>query len=74
MKKISITAIIEKSTDGYYVGQLQEMPEVISQGKTLKELNENLIDALNLTIDTRRETAAQAYKGRKTIKRKITFV
>lgn len=74
MKKISITAIIEKSQDGFYVGQLQEMPEVISQGKTLKELNENLIDALNLTIEARRETAAQAYKGRKTIKRKITFV
>lgn len=49
------TAIIEKSDDGYYVGQLQEIPEVIAQGKTIDELNQNLLDALQLVIDYHRE-------------------
>ena len=33
LKHINFTAIIEKSEDGWYVGQLEELPEVISQGK-----------------------------------------
>jgi predicted RNase H-like HicB family nuclease len=49
---ITLTAIIEKSEDGWYVGQLEEMPEVLSQGKTVKELISNLKDALNLILDT----------------------
>jgi predicted RNase H-like HicB family nuclease len=51
MNKISITAAIEKSSDGWYVGQLEEFPEVISQGKTIDELEQNLRDALSLTIE-----------------------
>jgi len=42
MRRVSITAIIEKSIDGWYVGQIEEFPEVISQGKTLEELKGNL--------------------------------
>lgn len=52
MKTISFTAIIEESIDGWFVGQIEEYPEVISQGKTMEELNENLVDALTLVIKT----------------------
>ena len=38
LKHIDFTAIIEKSEDGWYVGQLEELQEVISQGKTIEEL------------------------------------
>ena len=31
--------------DGWFVGKLKEVPGVFSQGKTLKELRENIIDA-----------------------------
>ncbi|HWF61944.1 MAG TPA: type II toxin-antitoxin system HicB family antitoxin [Nitrospira sp.] len=34
----------------WYVGQLREMPGVISQGATLKELEENIQDAYQLMI------------------------
>jgi hypothetical protein len=44
MKQMGYTAIIEKSDDGYYVGQVQEIPESIAQGKTIEELNQNLLD------------------------------
>ena len=46
MKKY--TAIIQKIPEGGYIGQLQEFPEVLSQGKTVDELIKNLIDALCL--------------------------
>ena len=42
------TGVIEKSDDGWYVGQIPEVPKVISQGKTIEELRENLMDALDL--------------------------
>ncbi|MCK9414844.1 MAG: type II toxin-antitoxin system HicB family antitoxin [Prolixibacteraceae bacterium] len=74
MKKISFTAIIEESSDGWFVGQIEEYPEVISQGKTIDELNENLVDALSLVMKTHKETTQELYLGRKTIRRKIAFI
>jgi predicted RNase H-like HicB family nuclease len=66
-------AIIEESEDGWFVGQLQEMPEVISQGKTLEELYRNLLDALNLVIESHRERTLKQYEGRKIIKKRLSF-
>jgi len=74
MNKISITAAIEKSSDGWYVGQLEEFPEVISQGRTIDELEQNLRDALSLTIEVQRNKTKEQYQGRSIIRRKIAFV
>lgn len=52
---MNYTAIIEKSDDGFYVGQVQEMPEAIAQGATIDELKQNLLNALQLVIDYQRE-------------------
>ncbi|BFU89938.1 MAG: hypothetical protein NTAFB01_11250 [Nitrospira sp.] len=41
----------------WYVGQLREVPGVISQGATLKELEENIQDAYQLMIKEHRPTA-----------------
>jgi predicted RNase H-like HicB family nuclease len=73
VKHIDFTAIIEKSDDGWYVGQLEELPEVISQGKTMEELNSNLQDALELIISHQRETTLSLYQGKKFIRRKLSF-
>ena len=73
MKRVSITAIIEESSDGWFVGQIEEFPEVISQGKSIDELKENLMDALKFEMEMRREKTQQQDLGRKTIRRKITF-
>lgn len=73
IKHIDFTAIIEKSDDGWYVGQLEEMPEVISQGKTLQELKHNLQDALDLVISNARETTLSLYEGKKFIRRKLSL-
>jgi len=69
----TLTAIIEKSDDGWYVGQLEEMPEVLSQGKTVKELLSNLKDALSLILEDRKEDILKSYSGRKFIRRKVSI-
>ncbi len=36
--------------DGWFVGKLKEVPGVFSQGKTLQELKENIIDAYRMML------------------------
>lgn len=55
---MTFTAIIEKSDDGWLVGQIEEVPAAISQGKTMDELKDNLIDALQLVFETNRQELA----------------
>jgi predicted RNase H-like HicB family nuclease len=40
--------------DQWYVGRLREIPGVVSQGATLKELEENIQDAYRLVMTERR--------------------
>ena len=37
--------------DGWYVGKLQEVPGVFSQGETLDELEDNIRDAYALVME-----------------------
>lgn len=39
-------------TDKWYVGSLREVPGVISQGKTLDDLKENIRDAYELMMES----------------------
>lgn len=36
--------------DGWFVGKLREVPGVFSQGKTLEELKENIVDAYRMML------------------------
>ena len=38
--------------DGWYVGRLKEVPGIFSQGETLDELKENILDAYQLMLKT----------------------
>lgn len=40
----------------WYVGELVEVPGVMSQGATLEELTENIQDAYRLVLDERRSS------------------
>jgi len=65
--------IIEKTEDGWYVGQLEEIPAVLSQGKTIEELKENLLDALNLLLETNKAIVKREYSGRRVIRKKLSL-
>jgi Uncharacterized conserved protein len=64
------TAVIEKRDD-WYVGYVEELPGVNTQGRTLKEVRENLREALQLIIEANRELAAQSQGAYQSIKEPI---
>ena len=51
--KHQFTAVYKKSGK-WYLGWIEEIPGVNTQGKTLKEVKENLKEALLLIIETNR--------------------
>jgi predicted RNase H-like HicB family nuclease len=48
------TAVIGKR-ENWYIGYVEELPGVNTQGRTLKEVRENLKEALCLIIEANRE-------------------
>jgi len=61
---MKFTAIIEQGENGWLVGQIEEVPAAMSQGKTIEELRENLLDALRLVLDTNKEITEKEYSGK----------
>lgn len=55
--KREFTAIIEKRGK-WYIGYIEEVAGVNTQGRTQKEVLENLEDALRLMLDFRKEQMA----------------
>lgn len=53
------TSVIEKRGN-WYIGYVEELPGVNTQGKTLKEVRENLKEALCLIIEANRDLAARS--------------
>lgn len=73
MKKMELTMLVEKGENGFYVGQIQEYPPVMSQGVTIDELEENLKDALKFFLEVQKEQVEKEYSKRKIIKRRLIF-
>jgi predicted RNase H-like HicB family nuclease len=74
MNTAELTMLIQKDTEtGMYVGQIEEFPAAISQGKTIDELKTNLIDALKILLDVQKEQLHKDYGQIKILKRKLQF-
>jgi len=58
----SYTAVIQQA-DGWWIGWVEEVPGVNSQGKTREELLDNLRDALDEALEMNRADARAAAKG-----------
>ncbi len=63
-KTFGLTAIYTPIEDGWYMAQVLELPETITQGETLDEAREMLADAVREVLDMRREEAEQAVEDR----------
>jgi len=68
MQKI-FEATIEKR-DKCYIGWIDEVPGAFSQGKTIKEVEENLAEAVLLVLEAERELK-NTDSGSKTYRKKI---
>jgi len=49
------TAIIEKTANGWYIAQCEQVPGALTQGKTLEEVQENLKEAISLVLESEKE-------------------
>lgn len=55
------TIEIERDTkSGWYCGQCKDLPEAISQGKSLEELITNMQDAISLVLKYKEENTFQS--------------
>jgi predicted RNase H-like HicB family nuclease len=52
--KLKLTAVFEEVPEGGYISFIEEIPGGNSQGETLDEAKTNLLDALDLVLDTQR--------------------
>ncbi|MGI0073028.1 MAG: type II toxin-antitoxin system HicB family antitoxin [Nitrosotalea sp.] len=56
------TVIVHKEPEGGYSGQCLELPGAISEGETMKELKENMADAIKLVLQSIESRASKAKK------------
>lgn len=66
MKNIDLTLQYWKDGDGY-VGQLVEIPGVMSQGDTLEALQANIEDAYRLVVRERKHAISREHRRAKSI-------
>ncbi len=62
-------ATIEKR-DKWYIGWVDAVPGAFSQGKTIKEVQDNLQEAIQLILESQHDLRTQGTQG-KIIKRQI---
>ena len=60
---MQFTLLIQQGDNGWLVGQLAEMPAVISQGRDLEELRFMIRDGLKLILDVERQATEERYAG-----------
>ena len=66
------TAIYRKHGK-WYLGWVEELPGVNTQGKTLKEAKENLREALSLVLETNRLLTKKETSGKRVIRESISI-
>ncbi len=67
---IKLTAVFQKSPYGY-IGYVEELPGANTQGKTLKETKENLVEAIRLVLKGNRQLAEEELKGKEVTRKEI---
>jgi predicted RNase H-like HicB family nuclease len=65
--KVNLTAIFEKSPYGY-IGYVEELPGANTQGATLEEAKKNLMEAVQLVLESNRQLSEEEISGKKIIK------
>ena len=52
---MKLTAVFSPEEDGGYIAYIEEMPGVNTQGDNLEEAKSNLLEALTMVMEVRRE-------------------
>ena len=70
---MKLTFNIQKGDNGWYIGQIEEIPAVIDQGKSVEELKKNLLEGLEFYLDTQRLLFEEQNQGQEAIKESLIF-
>jgi len=54
------TVDIEKGEDGWLIAQCREIPEAMTQGKTIEEVQKNIKEVIELILEERRSKATDS--------------
>lgn len=65
--KAQLTAIFQEVPEGY-IGFVEELPGVNTQGKTLEEARANLREAVHLVLETNRALAEESLRDNSVIR------
>lgn len=69
--KLELTAVFEEAEEGGYIAFIEELPGVNTQGESLQEAKINLLEALELIMDTQRSLSEKTLENRKVIKESL---
>ncbi len=64
---MQFTAIFQKVPEGY-IGFVEELPGANTQGATLDEARENLLEAVELTLEANRSLSEDSIRGKEVIR------
>jgi len=64
---MNLTAVFLKFSEGY-AAFVEELPGANTQGETLEEARENLVEAVRLVIETNRHLAEESLAGKDAIR------
>ncbi len=67
-----LTAVYKKSGK-WYLGWIEEIPGVNTQGRTLRETKENLREALFLLLNTNRMLSQKSLMGQRVVREPMVF-
>jgi len=65
------TAVFEREGE-WWIGYIEELPGVNTQGRTLEEVRENLKEAVQLIIEANRQLARREIEGKSVIREELT--
>lgn len=67
---MEFTAVFEKVSEGY-IAFVEELPGANTQGDTLEEARENLLEAIQLVLEANRALAEESIRGRDVLKERL---
>ena len=70
---MNYTVAIKEVEDGWYMGQCEQIPGAITQGRTIEEVKENIKDAITLILEDQQEDFRKVYSDESFISRGVVF-
>lgn len=62
VEKQKFTVVVQRAPEGGYSGRCLELPGAISEGESMDELRKNMVEAIELVLESIMEDARESQK------------